>query len=48
MDDKPDELYGTITVEGKFIPTKKNDKIVVKGRSKQEKSVDELEAELDG
>lgn len=45
-DDNPDKLYGTITPEGKFKPISKNDKIIVKGRSK-DKTMTDLDAELD-
>lgn len=43
---EPDEIFGTYT-NGKFkYVTKLNDKIIVKGRNK-EKSVEDLEAELE-
>ena len=43
---EPDKLFGTFT-NGKFQYVKKsNDKIIVKGRTK-EKSIEELEAELE-
>jgi type I restriction-modification system DNA methylase subunit len=45
-DDKPDELYGTYK-NGKFKLIPKNDKIIVKGRNQEEKTLEELEAELE-